>query len=178
MNNKARNAIFITTAVLLAACGTSTPLPTQTPLPAPTRLFTATVTISPSPPPTATATVTATHTPAPTMTASPTATPESAYLPMPEGEPAAEWQGIPVMPGAIAGEDNSGSYLFTIRASAEEIQAYYEKELRKLGWNLLGVGKGETANVLLIFVKEAETLSFAIIDPGTGDEVVQVLLVK
>lgn len=97
---------------------------------------------------------------------------------MPEGEPAAEWQGVPVMPGAIAGRDDGDSYLFTIKASDKEIQAYYEKELRKLGWSLLGVGEGETANILLIFQKDGGTLSFAILDPGTGDGVFQVLVVK
>ena len=119
-------------SVLLGACSaiapqpTSTPIPTQTPLPTETPI------------PTDTPIPTATDTPEPT----PTEDIMSSLVPV--GEPASEWNGIPIMPEAIAGEGDTGAYRFTIQASREEIQAYYTLELPKLGWRLFTVGQGET----------------------------------
>ncbi len=81
---------------------------------------------------------------------------------MPVGVPASEWKGIPVMPGAIAGEGDSTAYKFTIRATVEEIQSYYEKELAKQGINLLASGQGQNGSILLIFMKEVQTVSISI----------------
>jgi hypothetical protein len=169
-------AVIIFLALNLSACSPATPQPTQTPSPSPTRTNTVTVTQTASPTPSPT--VTATHTPKPTATPRPSATPETVLLSMPEGIPLAEWQGLPVMTGAIAGQDNIGSYLFTIKEKPKKVQAYYEKELKKLGWNLFAVGEGDTSNLLLIFQNEKGTMSIAIINSETDDEILQVMLVK
>lgn len=95
---------------------------------------------------------------------------------MPSGEPSNEWEGIPVMPKALAGEGDSGGYFFTINASVDEVQAFYEKELLKLGWNVLGIGQGSTDAVILIFMKDTVTLSVSIIPQPDGT--MYVLLVK
>lgn len=92
MNNKVRFGILmsglLTLAVLLAGCGTPTPVPTATPTPTPTptpaltpaATPTTTPTRTPTPTPTPTATATATPTPMPTATPTPTATPPSSAL--------------------------------------------------------------------------------------------------
>jgi hypothetical protein len=164
--------VILLASILLAACSTLLPTPTATSQPSPTFTVPATLTPSPSPSPLPSAT------PKPTSTSEPSATPESAALPMPEGTPAVEWGGAPVMPGATAGQGDEDGYLFVIQASVKEIQAYYENELEKLGWSLLGAGDGKNGNMLLIFQKDADTFSIAIINPGRADGLLQVMLVQ
>jgi hypothetical protein len=95
---------------------------------------------------------------------------------MPTGKPASEWEGIPIMPNAIAGEGDSEGYSFTINASIEEIQKFYETKLAKLGWEMLGSGQGTTDAVMLIFMKGTDALSVSIIPQPDG--IMYVLLVK
>jgi len=102
--------------------------------------------------PTQTATLISTDTPTPIPTAQPqaeTSDPISALLP--SGSPEKEWKGIPIMPGAINGDGDNDGYRYTIKATAEEVQAYYEKELGKAGWGLMASGSGATDSVMLIF---------------------------
>jgi len=80
------------------------------------------------------------------------------------------------MPKAIAGEGDSKGYSFTINASSDEIQKFYEKELAKLGWNFFAGGQGTTDAVLLFFMKDASTLTVSILPQPDG--VMYVLLVK
>lgn len=81
-----------------------------------------------------------------------------------------EWQGVPVMPGAISGEGDASGYQFVIQAGDDDIQAYYEAEMKKLGWSLFAVGEGETKNLLLLFQRESEMISVAILHTGdVGD---------
>ena len=153
--------------IALASCNTFVPQPTETPTPTNTSLPTSTNT----PKPTTTPTNTPTLTPIP-----PTETSSAPDLPMPSGKPAGEWEGIPIMPNAIAGEGDSKSYSFTINATPEEIQKFYEKELGKQGWNILASGQGTTSAILLIFMKDISTLSVSIIPQP--DSIMYVLLVK
>jgi hypothetical protein len=77
------------------------------------------------------------------------------------------------MPNAITGEGDAEGYVFTVKATAQQVQDYYQAELGKLGWQLLAAGEGEAS---LSFVNHAsETLTVSIITKG--DEVL-VLLVK
>lgn len=52
---------------------------------------------------------------------------------MPIGEPVESWGGVPIMPGAIAGDSDEYLYYFTIDASVADIQAYYKRELKRSG---------------------------------------------
>lgn len=167
MNNIGKAIVFSLLIMAFASCNTFVPKPTETPVPTATSLPTSTNT----PEPTQTPTDIPTNTPVP-----PTETPSAPVLSMPSGQPESEWEGIPVMPSAIAGEGDSKSYAFTIDASLEEIQNFYDTELAKLGWNLLASGQGTTNAVLLIFMKGAGTLSVSIIPQSDG--IMYVLLVK
>lgn len=131
---------------------------------------------------------TSTFTPLPTVTATSTATPVPTKTPLPptetqdviaalqpNGEPATEWGGISIMPGAITGEGDASSYRFTIQASPEEIQKYYEEELSKSGWSFLATGEGDSGAVILIFSGNSGPLSVSIIP--NGDQYI-VMLVK
>lgn len=55
---------------------------------------------------------------------------------LPSDEPLTEWNGIPIMPGAIGGLDLEDGYQFTTLASVEEITLYYEAELAALGFQI------------------------------------------
>ena len=153
--------------ISLASCNAFAPKPTATPTPTHTSLptSTSTATITPEP------TNTPTRTPVPA-----TETPSIPVLPMPSGEPASEWNGIPVMPGAIAGEGDDKGYSFTIKASPDEIQEFYETELAKLGWTLLGTGQGSTEAIMLIFMKGTSTCSVSILPQADG--IMYVMLIK
>jgi len=140
--------------LFLSGC-TSLVQPTMTPVP----------TFSFTPPPTVTATNTVTPTPSKTP-APPTETPDVIAALMPEGQPVSDWSGIPIMQDALAGEGDATSYRFTTQASLDEIQKYYEKELSKLGWNLLATGEGDSGAAILIFTGSGGTLSMSIIPNG------------
>lgn len=158
-----KTILFIVLVLALASCNTLAPKPTETPVPTETSVPTSTTTPEP------------TLTPTPTSVP-PTETPTEPVLKMPTGKPDSKWEGFPIMPGAIAGEGDSKGYSFTIKASAEEIQNFYEKELNKLGWNLFANGNGDSGTVLLIFMKGTDTFTVSII--AQPDEIMYVLLVK
>jgi hypothetical protein len=168
-------AIILSVLVMaLASCKTFAPKPTETPTPTNTSLPTSTHT----PEPTSTATETPTPIP-PTETPAPS----SSTIPLPSGQPVSSWEDIPIMPNAIAGEErnNNGTqgYSFTIEASADEIQVFYETELGKLGWNILAVGQGPQENtVMVIFMKGSDTMSFLLMPQPDGIMHVLLVIVK
>jgi hypothetical protein len=128
------------------------------------------------PTPTPAPTRTSTPLPAPTRTASPpTETPAVLSRLEPQGEPASEWNGIPVMAAAIAGDGDEESYVFNIKATPQEVQAYYQSELGKLGWQMLAQGTGDSSLMLIFTDASSATLTVSIITKG--DQVL-VLLVK
>jgi hypothetical protein len=140
------------------ACSFVSPKPTQTPIP----------THTPEP--------TATSTPLPTPTQSPTDTPippteasSDSALPNPTDKPLSEWEGIPVMPNAIAGKEGEGIYYYTILADSNEIRLFYESELRNAGWNLFAVGEGGSkGSILLFFQKGDSTLLIGAVPTENG----------
>jgi hypothetical protein len=114
----------------------------------------------------------------PTFTAIPlpTETPDFITRILPSGIPDQEWDGIPIMPAAINGEGDEHGYTFTVQASAQEIQQYYEVELARIGANLFSTGEGsEKDTVLLIFLKGQELITVSIIP---HEDLMIVLLVK
>lgn len=153
--------IILVLASAFIACRVLTPQPTPTSLPTPTPGATYTS------PPTAKPT---------DIALSPTATPTIPVLDIPTGKPVANWEGFPIMPEAIAGDGHSRSYTFTIKASVEQVQQFYEKEIAKLGWNLFASEQSTTEAALLFFMKGSDILTLSIIPLPDG--VTYVLLVK
>ncbi len=128
---------------------------------------------TPTPVPTNTSTLFPTVTSAPLL---PTETPDLVSQLAPQGEPVSEWKGIPIMPDAIAGEGDDESYVFTVRATTQQVQEYYERELGKLGWELSSRGAGSNSSLMLVFVDSTlETIMVSIIVKG---EECLVVLVK
>lgn len=144
-----KNLVTSFLSVLLVGCSALAPKPTATP------------TLTFTPPPTETRTPT--NTSEPTNTPKPTPTKDVIASLLPVGEPAEEWNGIPIMPGAIAGEGDDAGYRFTIKANSDDIQEYYERELSKLGWQFLAAGQGENGTLILIFTGSEGTLSVSLL---------------
>jgi hypothetical protein len=112
----------------------------------------------------------------PTMTSLPSLpTPDAVSSLMPDGQSASEWNGIPIMPGAIAGEGDEESYVFTIKATPQQVADYYQAELATLGWQPFGTDNKDASLMLLFMDKDSATLTINII--AKGDDAL-VLLVK
>jgi hypothetical protein len=163
MNIRRGAIIVFSLAFTMSSCSSVAPAATETPSPNQSNVPTSTSTAEP--------TVTSTETSRPK-----TETPSSVVLSMPSGTPLVSWEGFPIMPNAIAGEGDAEGYSFSISASSDEIQRFYEQELAILGWNMLGVGQGDTGAALLIFTEGASTASVGIFPQAEG--VTLVLLVK
>jgi hypothetical protein len=112
----------------------------------------------------------------PTMTSLPSPkTPDAVSSLMPEGQSVSEWNVIPIMPGAIAGEGDEESYVFTIKATPQQVADYYQTELAPLGWQSFGTENKDTSLMLLFMDKNSAALTINIIAKG---EDALVLLVK
>ena len=74
-----------------------------------------------------------------------------------------EWNGIPIMLDALAGEEKDGVYRFTTSVSRAEIELFYNRELSQRGWELLGRKEGNVGAVLLIFSNADDTVSISIL---------------
>ena len=107
-----------------------------------------------------------------------TVTPAPSPLPTshtPESQPTQVWKGIPVMPGATAGEGDEEGYVFTIKATSQQVQDYYQVELARLGWQSSDQETGNSSMILSFTDSATATLTVSIL--AKGDEVL-VLLVK
>lgn len=110
---------------------------------------------------------TAVVTPTPTLTATVTQTPVLlSPTETPQAQPTASWNGIPIMPGALAGEGDEEGYVFTIQATLAQVQEYYQLELGKLGWQLVSQEQDDSSLTLLFMNNASETLTVSIISKG------------
>ena len=98
----------------------------------------------------------------------------SAHPPNETPAVALEWNGIPIMPGATAGEGDEESYVFAVRATPQQIREYYELELSQRGWQ--SRVEEADASLILVFTRDAAVMLTVNI-LAKGDECL-VLLVK
>lgn len=84
----------------------------------------------------------------------------------PEGTPVSEWNGIPVMTQATAGEEFSESktYSFTGAFSMKEAQDFYNTELAELGWTSSFSMPGNDTVAVQLFQKDSSVLTVTITD--------------
>jgi len=90
-------------------------------------------------------------------------------LPMPSKTPFETWQGIKIMPAAIAGDEITGGYYFAVDAAVEEIQGFYDSEMQSHGWDLVGVEQGTVGNKMMIFKKDDRNASISITPQSDGN---------
>jgi hypothetical protein len=70
------------------------------------------------------------------------------------------------MPGAIAGEGDEEGYVFTIKATPQEVQEYYQRELGKLGWRLFAQENSGSSLTLSFMDSTSAMLNISIISNG------------
>lgn len=87
----------------------------------------------------------------------------SKYL-NPQGQPVTDWNGIPVMPQASAGEEfNKSTYSYRVSGmTAQDIQGFYNDKLKTLGWSSPFSAQGGSAGGLMLFTKESQVLTITI----------------
>lgn len=90
----------------------------------------------------------------------------TAEVVLPSGTPLAEWEGIPIMPDAISGETAADAYQYTTQSDLDEIIAFYETELSRLGFELEVITDESAGYTTLTFHKEGTSGLIAIVPVG------------
>ena len=101
-------------------------------------------------------------------------TPTITPLALPSQTPLREWNGIPIMSGAIAGVEEEQGYLFTTYIAVKKVQKFYFQTLGSLGWEVQATGTKDGA--LVIAHKEGQLLSIAIGPHDSGVTVVRMTI--
>jgi len=113
-----------------------------------------------------------------TIEAAGTDLPNLGQMENPQGTPVTEWNGIPIMPQASAGQEfaDQKSYSFKGNMTAQEVQDYYNTEMVKLGWNSTPSLPGSSTGAILLFSKDSSVLTIAV-NSSDGETVVIVTLI-
>ncbi len=94
----------------------------------------------------------------------------------PQGTPVTEWNGIPIMSQATAGQEfDANNYSFKATATATEAQEFYNAQLTSLGWTQSFSMPGGAEAALMSFEKEDKTLIITV-TPAEGSIVVLLTL--
>ncbi len=82
----------------------------------------------------------------------------------PQGTPDSEWNGIPVMAQATAGQDfpDTKSYSFKADATVKEAEDFYKAELENLGWSSYFNMPADANGAVLVFNKDSNVLTITI----------------
>lgn len=81
----------------------------------------------------------------------------TAEVVLPSGTAADEWNGIPIMPGAISGEATTDAYQFTTQADVDEIVSFYQTALSNLGFEVAFTADENAGYTLLTFQNGSTT---------------------
>jgi hypothetical protein len=90
----------------------------------------------------------------------------TATRPAPTSAPSSTWHGLPIMPAAREGAEDNGAYSYTVNASVEDVQAYYDQQMPLAGWAYFASGEGEAGNLLLMYQKDNITATIGVIAQG------------
>ena len=95
----------------------------------------------------------------------------------PQGNPAQEWRGIPIMPEAIAGQEFAvnNAYSFKVQASAQDVQGFYDERLTQLGWSQPFESPFDENGGTMTFRKERSSLAINV-TPSEDSMVVLLVL--
>ena len=96
----------------------------------------------------------------------------------PQGTPAAEWNGIPIMPQATAGQEfDTANYSFRYSGTVKEASDFYSADaLGAVGWSpMINMG-GDEQSALLIYQKDDHIITFTITNMNDGSIVVLLTL--
>jgi hypothetical protein len=80
----------------------------------------------------------------------------------PQGTPVAEWNGIPIMPQATAGQEfDAANYSYKYTGSPKEASEFYSDALGNVGWSPM-VTTSDDQGGLLVYSKENAFLTITI----------------
>lgn len=80
----------------------------------------------------------------------------------PQGTPVAEWNGIPIMPQATAGQEfDANNYSFKFTGTAKEAADFYSSSLAPAGWSPM-VTSSDDQGALLIYSKDDKFLTITV----------------
>jgi len=113
-----------------------------------------------------------------TIEAAGTDLPDLGQLQNPQGTPVTEWNGIPIMTQASAGQEfaDASSYSFKGNMTVQEVQDYYNTELVKLGWSSMASLPGGATGATLLYSKDNGLLTIAV-NSSDGETVVVLTLI-
>lgn len=100
----------------------------------------------------------------PTLEALASAMPDFENLFNPQGTPVQEWQGVPVMSQATAGQEFSenNTYSFKANVTVQDVQNFYKEQLTAQGWSQPFDFPLEAEGGLMVFQKDDSTLTITI----------------
>jgi hypothetical protein len=100
----------------------------------------------------------------PTLEALASALPDVGNMLNPQGTPVQEWNSIPIMPQATAGQEftENNTYSFKAPVTTTEVQDFYTQQLAPLGWNQPFSVPIEAEGGIIIFQKEGSVLTITI----------------
>jgi len=93
----------------------------------------------------------------------------------PQGTPVQEWNGIPIMPQATAGQEfpDNNTYSFKANVTTKEVQDFYNEKLTALGWKQVMSFPVEAEGGIIIFQKDSNALTITM---AKSDDVTTVVL--
>jgi hypothetical protein len=107
-----------------------------------------------------------------TLEALPSSMPEVGQYLNPTGKPVSNWNDIPIMSQATAGQQfDQNTYSFKVNATATDVQTYYNAQLKPLGWSSSFSAQGGGQGGLMLLTKDSHVLSITI-GSSNGNEVV------
>lgn len=122
----------------------------------------------------------ATQIPASTLEALPSQMPDFQGMLNPQGTPASDWKGIPIMPQATAGQEFAESNTYSFKADAtvtvKEVQDFYNAQLVEQGWSSLFSMPGDSNVSIIAFQKDSNVLNITITNVNGSVVVVLAIL--
>jgi len=98
-----------------------------------------------------------------TLIANPSLIPDIGNFFDPQGTPVAEWNGIPIMPQATAGQEHDpANYSFKFTGTVQEAQDFYNDALGNIGWSPVFSLPGDEQGAMLAFQKDSSVLNITI----------------
>ncbi len=91
----------------------------------------------------------------------------------PQGTPVAEWNGIPIMPQATAGQEfDPSNYSFKFTGTVQEAVDFYGDALGKAGWSPVVTIPGDDQFATLTYQKDNSILTVTITNTDTVNAIV------
>jgi hypothetical protein len=123
----------------------------------------------------------ATSMPIQTLEALPSSMPDVGNYLNPTGQPVSNWNNIPVMSQATAGQEfNKTTYSYKVPSSVAvaDIQTYYTDQMKTLGWSSSFSAQGGSQGGVMLFTKGNSVLTVTITPTTDNTGSVVILLVQ